>query len=298
MKRRILIRRDVGGAGDILMHRPLFKGVKERYPGYEIVFAVPERYIPLVRDHPYIDRVISTEESKGGRYERTFNTLGKAAAYEFSKVPFVDKHRAELWAVYLRTQLTEYDGHMNFTRDEVKFAQKFFAPYKGMKVGFAPVSAHPSKNIEREKVQEVINRLSNQGCHCFIFHNEPLGYKSYGKGIDVNVGIREWMVLAEGMDVIVTVATSMFHVANLLHIPTVAIFGVEDLAVFGKFFPEMIPLQRTRKDPDWPFCPCWNWADCKLRPRGDRGHFPLPCLNSITATEIYKSVMVLLNVHS
>jgi len=131
MKRRILIRRDVGGAGDILMHRPLFKGVKERYPGYEIVFAVPERYIPLVRDHPYIDRVISTEESKGGRYERTFNTLGKAAAYEFSKVPFVDKHRAELWAVYLRTQLTEYDGHMNFTRDEVKFAQKFFAPYKG-----------------------------------------------------------------------------------------------------------------------------------------------------------------------
>ena len=282
----ILVKRDVGGAGDILAHRPLFKDLRAQLHR-KVVFAVPAVYIPLVQDHPYIDRVVDSATVRKCDYAKVFSTLGKAAVYEFSKVPFVDKHRTELWAGYLGITLTSFDGHVRFTDWELDFSERFLSPFSGLKVGFMPVSSHPCKDVRREVIQEVIDQVSLRGASCFVFHNKPLGFE---RSTDVNVGIRKWMALTSRMDVVVTVATSMFHLANLLHIPTVAIFGVEDLAVFGKFFPEMVPIQRTRKDPKWPFCPCWSGLDCKMRVPGERDIYPPACLRSITADEICEGV--------
>ena len=237
------------------MHRPLFKELKERYPGSPIVFAIPKKYIPLVNDHPYIDKVIAIEDLNGFNFTRTFSTLGRSAVYEATNVPFVDKHRTELWAEYMKVPSFEYDAYFRFSKSENEFADKFLAPHEGLKIGFAPVSAHPSKDIEREKIQEVINRLSADGHSCFVFHTKPLGYEN---STEVNIELREWMVLTSRMDVIITVATSTFHLANFFHIPTVAIFGCENLDTYGKFFPEMVPLQRTREMLGWSTCPCWN----------------------------------------
>lgn len=290
-KNKVLIKREDGGIGDILMHRMLFKDLKKFFEKSELTFAIPKKYIPLVSDHPYIDKVVAVECVDKSDYDETFNTLGKAGAYEFSKIPFIDKHRSDIWASYFKMKVTDRDGYLNFSDEEENFAKDFFANYEDKcYVGVAPVSAYESKDWEREKFQELINRLREKGCECFVFHDKSLKYKN---AEDVNVGLREWMALTSKLDIVVTVATSTFNLANLLHKPTVAIFGAEDLSVYGKYFPEMIPVQRTRAESEFPFCPCWSSLDCKLREPGLRKRYPPECLKSISVDEVYNKVLLL-----
>lgn len=289
----VLIKRAAGGIGDILMHRMLFKDLKKNFEDKELTLAIPEQYIPLVVDHPYIDRIISIDEIHKNRYGKTFNTLGKAGAYEFAQMPFVNKHRSDIWANYLGIELTEHEGYLTFTPDELSFADDFIDSFNGdLNVGIAPITAHPSKDISKRKIKKIISRLDRAGCRCFVFNDKPLGFRD---SVDVNLDLRHWMAVTAKMDVVVTLATSMFHLANLLHKPTVAIFGVEDLSVFGKYFPEMVAVQRSREEPDWPFCPCWNSRDCKLRESDMRDSYPPECLKSITAKEVYEKVIGLTN---
>jgi len=293
LDKQILVYRNAGGAGDILMHRVLFEGIKQKHD-CNLTVAIPEKYFPLICDHPAVDRIIDCKNinNKNG-YKRSFNTLGKAAIYEFAKMPFVDQHRTDLWASYLGIKINGYKARFRFTGRELNMADHFFVNFKRPFVGISPVSAHPSKDLKRSVIQELINMLNSKGASCFIFHSEPLEYEH---AVDVNVGLREWLCLTRRLDAVVTVATSMFHVANLFHIPTVAIFGVEDLRIFGKYFPEMIPIQRTRKSPEWPYCPCWSSLDCKLRPKNEREIYPPPCLQSITSEEIYEKTKKIIEI--
>jgi len=286
LENRILIYRNAGGFGDVLMHRMMFRDIKEQNPDCEITVALRERHMPLIWDHPYVDQVINIKTMNRAEYGKVYNTLGRAGTYEFLRVPFIDRHRSDIWASFMGVELTEHKGYINFTEEEIEFADNFLSGFKRPFIGISPVSAHKSKNVQSYKTQALIFKLSRIGT-VFVFHHDPLDYE---KSINVNVGTREWMAITNRMDVIVTVATSMFNLANLLHIPTVAIFGVEDLTIFGKYFPEMVSIQRTREDAEWPFCPCWNSLDCKLKERNKRGDYPPECLASVSVGEIYEKV--------
>ena len=54
-RENILICRNVGGLGDILMHRMLFEDFKLAMPNCKVHFACPAHFHIVVKDHPFID---------------------------------------------------------------------------------------------------------------------------------------------------------------------------------------------------------------------------------------------------
>ena len=286
-KDRILILRHWGGVGDILNTRMIFYDLKRTCPNYEITYAIPPNLFPLIQDHPYIDRYIDFSKVKLEEYGFYANISTVCGEYESKKVPYVDKHRSDIWANSFGLKLTRHEMDIQFDISELRWADRWWKSHglnDEIVVGLAPISAHPCKNLEPEKTQELIYTLNMYGIRVILFHNQDTPFEMCLKP---RLSLREWMVLVNKCDFIITVATSMFCLANGLHKPTIAIFGNEDLDIYGKYFPEMIPIQRHRKkDPDWQPCPCWQGLNCKIK----KGVYPPPCIQSITVGEIMNHV--------
>lgn len=51
-------------AGDVLMTTQCFKGIKEKHPDLPLVYMTSEQFINIVEGNPYIDEIISWDESK------------------------------------------------------------------------------------------------------------------------------------------------------------------------------------------------------------------------------------------
>jgi len=298
----IFVMRAQGGVGDILNSRMIFEDLKN-LTNMKITYAIPERYIPLVIDHPYLDEVIESDSVNVKDYLFRKDITNRCGLYENRVKPNVDKHRSDIWAEHIGLNLTNHKMHIGFYKEELKFANKVMKPYRRkMKIGIQPVSFHPSKNWEIEKWQKLIDQIKakHKDCEIICFHDKPIALKNVV--VMNNFDLREWMVVVNKCDYIITVATSMYCLANGLHKPTVAIFGCEDLDIYGKYFPEMIPIQRHRKHNDngWGSCPCWNaWWTCtvngrKFSPTDDK---PPLCLQDITVDEVMKGFEQCLNQH-
>ena len=101
------------------------------------------------------------------------------------------------------------------------------------------------------------------------------------------------MYLVSCMDIIITPATSLFVLANLLHKPTIAIFGNEDLNVYAKYFSECIPIQRRHEihGERWNKCPCWRSDICQI----NNSNTSPACLQDITVSEVMQAIEKLIN---
>ena len=73
-RQKILILRSCGGLGDILMHRMIFEDLKNTVPDAEIHFACPWMYHDVVKDHPFIDKIIDSETVDITVFIITYNT--------------------------------------------------------------------------------------------------------------------------------------------------------------------------------------------------------------------------------
>ena len=73
-RNKILIIRDTGGMGDILIHRMIFEDFKRIMPDAEIHFACPTRYHSILQDHPYIDKLLNSREVNPHDYTISYNT--------------------------------------------------------------------------------------------------------------------------------------------------------------------------------------------------------------------------------
>ena len=287
VKNKILILRHWGGVGDIINTRMIFYDLKKNFPNFEITYAIPENLKSLVIDHPYIDKIIDFSKANLDEYGFYGNISTACGEYESKRVPYVDKHRSDIWANSFGLELTRHEADIRFSSQELKWADKWWKSHSlnhEIVVGLSPISAHPCKNLQKDKVQELIYWLNLYGFRVIIFHNDITDFEMCLKP---RLTLREWMVLVNKCDFIITVATSTFCLANALHKPTIAIFGNEDLEIYGKYFPEMFPIQRHRKrNPEWQHCPCWQGLNCKIK----KGVYPPPCLQSITVKEILDNV--------
>jgi len=287
----ILIIRAQGGVGDILNTRMIFEDIKKMAGGRKVTYAVSEKYIPLLTDHPHIDKVISRYDIKKEEYAFVKDITDKCGQYEVKHIPFVDKHRADIWANYVGLDLTTHEQHISFTKEETKKAKKLMGKAR-LKIGIQPISSNISKDWGLVKWQELVNLIKKtyKGVEVFCYHDKPIEGLTGVTGL-YNLNLREWMASVNECNVLLTVATSMFCLANGLHKPTVAIFGSEDLDIYGKYFPEMVAIQRHRKNKDgWDECPCWSaWRNCaKGSDISIENQKIPPCLTSISVDEVMK----------
>ncbi|MEA1938655.1 MAG: glycosyltransferase family 9 protein [Pseudomonadota bacterium] len=290
---KILIIRAVGGIGDVLISRMLFEDLKALKPSIEVCYAVQPIFFPLVQDHPFIDRVLDCNNIKLTEWPFFRDITHKAGTYEAATMPFIDKHRTDVWAEYIGYELKNHEGHMHLDEEDITWGKAFIKPSDKPRIGISPISAHASKDWGIEKFQKLINRIGDKA-EIYIFHNSNLDLEGDNCHKLLDLTFRQWIAAVDELDMMVTVMTANFNIANMLHKPTIAIAGAEDLDIYGKYFPELVPIQRHRKDgEEWEHCPCWRASGwCAY---DSVKQYPRKCIRSITVDEVYAEVEKLIS---
>lgn len=161
-------------------------------------------------------------------------------------------------------------------------------------IGIAPFAAHETKIYPLQKMQEVVNWCAQQGYKVFLFgggDTEKSILETWEKeGITNTIGrlsgLHNELLLISRLDLMVCMDSSNMHIAAMLGVPTLSIWGATHPN--AGFFPWGTSRQNTIEIIDLPCRPCsiYGSKPCKT---GD-----FRCMNDISAELIEKRIAELL----
>jgi len=289
-RNEVIIYRNMGGLGDILMHRMIFEDFKNLNPEMKIIFACPYQFHDAVKDHPFIDKVIDSRHLDVHDFNLIYNTTNCCSRYEMSVAPLSDKHRSDIWANYCGVELKNHNMHICLSEEEMAYGRKKVEEIRmgdGPSVLFCVTSAMVSKNLLIGQIVDTVKELRKLGCFVYSSHLYPLQELT-----EINVPvlsglkIREWMAVVMAADYVISVDTAAFHFAGGMGKPVTGIFTWADGYVYGQHFKthEIVQFHRNTH-PDWTCGPCYKWPECPFTDG------PLkPCLTRINANMIMQGV--------
>lgn len=281
-KDKILIYRQYGGLGDILMARMLFEDLKKIKPENKIYFACPNHLIPAVDLHPYLNGVFDFKSIKTEEFI-TFDISNVCTRYESFKGVHGDKHRSDIWAESIGISLENHNMHLSFRDDEINFAKKII---KENTVVIAPYSAMPSKNLLPKHLNEICKFLKNYNLNVIGLHNKEIEeLKQFNIPTLTNLTIREWMSVINECSYVISVDTAAFHMANGLNKPTVGIFSWANGKLYSKYHNNAIIVQLNLSEN----CPCYNFASCPLSNKAIK-----PCIQDLDEKIITDAIKIMI----
>jgi ADP-heptose:LPS heptosyltransferase len=285
IKNKLLIIRNVGGLGDILMHRMLFEDFKKLCPEIEIHFACPKYYHSAVEDHPFVDKILTIEEIDRRKYLMSYNTSTICGRYEMKYAPFCDKHRSDIWAEHCGLTLTEHNMHIHLSEVE-KIEGKYILEKKrdrpGKIVILSPISAMLNKNLTEEQIMGLVYNLRQKG-YCVIgLHNTVIPCMLANDIPTIfDINLRQWLAVIHESDYVISVDTATFHAAGGMKKPLVGIFTFVDGITYGKYFDFFLVQKHRNLDTNWECGPCYEWGKCVKTL-----NTPKPCVTNITVEMI------------
>lgn len=290
-RNKILIIRAVGGLGDILMHRMIFEDFKRIMPDAEVHFACPRYYHDALSDHPFIDKLIASEEIDDVRkdYVISYNTTTACGRTEMKLSPFSGPHRSDIWASHCGVILQNHNMHIQLSEEEKTRGKEILEAHRdrpGPIVLISPVSAMQNKNLLEHQIKGVVKGLHERDCCVIGLHNNPISTflkNDIPQVLDRN--LRNWMCVLNQADYVVSVDTAAFHCAGGMGKPLVGIFTFADGRVYGKYFDFELVQRHRDCDPTWTCGPCYNWGACTKTQSN-----PKPCLTEITPEMILEAV--------
>jgi ADP-heptose:LPS heptosyltransferase len=287
-RRRVLILRQSGGLGDILMHRMLFEDFKLLMPDCHLVFACPRVYWPAVEDHPFIDELADSAAVNVRDYLVHYCTTTACGRHELRVAPLSDKHRSDIWAEHCGVRLTRHDMHVRLTDAERAFGRAELGranPSGRPTVVVCPISAMEGKNLDAGQVAATVRGVAEMGGFPVGLHSAPIP----GLGdapLLTGYSTRQWMGVLAGADYVVSADTAAFHFAGGVGRPLTGVFSWADGRVYGRYYQFELVQKHRADDPGW--CgPCYNWSRC---PKGDPLAVRKPCITEITPDHILAGV--------
>lgn len=288
-RNKILIIRNIGGLGDIFMHRMIFEDFKLLMPDAEIHFCCPEYYHDAIKDHPYIDKILDYKNVNKNDYIVSYNTTTVCGRTEMKYAPLSGPNRSDIWANHCGLDLTCHNMHIQLTEEEKQEGKKIIESVRdcsGPCMLISPVSAMKSKNIIESQLVGLVEESRKIGLFPVCVHNTPIEacYKN-NIPIIIESKIRNWMAIINQADYVVSVDTAAFHCAGGMGKPLVGIFAWSDGQVYGKYYDFFLVQKHRNLDPNWTCGPCYMWGNC---PKSDQN--PKPCLTEITTEMIMTQV--------
>jgi ADP-heptose:LPS heptosyltransferase len=287
-RNKVLILRETGGLGDMLIHRMIFEDFKKIMPEAEITLACRGTYSTVMEDHPYIDKIVDCRKTDPFDWIVHYNTTSACTKYEIAMAPFSGLHRSDIWAQHCGVVLKNHNMHLKISSAMKEAGKKFVGEIwdgKSPKVLFCPISAMKVKDLLPEQIAPVVQYLKNKGCFVYSTNKYPIPELN---ALDVptiyNISYKDWIGVVNEADYVITVDTSHFHLAGELKKPLVGIFTFADGIVYGRYFKFEL-VQKHRSNGDWDCGPCYNWANCKKSNK-----IPKPCLTEITPKMIIDAI--------
>jgi len=280
-KDRILIYRQYGGLGDMLMMRMIFEDFKNIYPKNKLYFACPSSLIDSVIDHPFLDGIFDFEFVDRNDFY-TYDVSHACTRYEIYKGSNADKHRSDIWAESCGIELTNHNMHISLSNNEVEFGKNKLKEFDNGKpfVIFSPISAMESKNLQENHIIEIIKNLKEDYNIIGLHKNEIKILTNLNIPTISNLNIREWMGVIYNSNYVLCVDTSTFHFAGGICKPTLGVFTWADGDVYGKYYKKCKIFQKRKRGEDFA-CPCYRFSSCPLSKEALK-----PCLTEIKGIEI------------
>ena len=287
-RNKVLVVRETGGLGDMLIHRMMFEDFKRAMPEAEITLACRPAYLPIMEGHPFIDKVVDYNKIDPLDWIVHYNTSSACTRYEIAMAPYSGLHRSDIWAQHCGVVLKNHCMHLKITEEMKKVGRELVGKiWDGTKpkVLFCPISAMKVKDLSSYQIDPVIDHIRKRGCFVYSTHKYPIPELSR-LNVPVICGISfvHWMGVVNEADYVVTVDTSHFHLAGELKKPLVGVFTFADGKVYGRYY-DFVLVQKHRDNGDWDCGPCYNWGNCTKTEK-----VPKPCLTEITAEMIIEGV--------
>ena len=285
-RHKVLVLRQVGGLGDIFMHRMMFEDFKLQMPNCHLTFACPPQYIEAVKDHPFLDNIVDCRTVNMQDYGVVYNTSSACGTYELCIAPRADLHRSDIWANHCGLALNHHNMHINLSPNIVKFGKQLLKQIQPSsakpKVVLCPVSAMKCKDLLIDQIDGVNKWLQSKDIEVIGLHSKPVEalVKLNIKNV-CGLSIQQWMGVLNAADYVISVDTASFHYAGGINKPVVGIFTFCDGKVYSKYYPTSQLVQKHRDDGNWPCGPCYTVSSCP------KCSDPVkPCLSELTSKDI------------
>lgn len=274
--KKILIYREFGGLGDILMIRMIFEDVKIKCPNCWLVFACPNSYFYALQDHPFLDELIDIEKINFNEYISIFNISTACTDYELS-IPKPKKHRADIWSESMGLPLTRHNMHLMVSDEEIEFGLS--CKNKKPLVYLAPISNDKNRSLSLEQINDLLGHMKKYDVK--IVHNRKID----NLNIESNLTFNQMKGLMHASDFVISVDTSHFHLAQALKKPTLGIFSWTSGETVGKYHDVLEIVQKEME-----CSPCYRCFECPITQERIK-----PCMGEITGKEIFKGFKKLVN---
>lgn len=262
--KKILITRAMGGIGDILMMTPGLVALSKKYKKYQIHFAVPKAFHPVLDGLPGVQVLdIDTDQIDLSSYKKWINlTDCPAGKIESRQSPNVRRNRIEIFAKTMgisKWSLRFGTGFVPFYKvndDEVKWAENKISqlnPENLPIIGIQPFSADSYKNWPY--MEQLALELSENNC-VLIFHGTELNGFNANNIHKIVEPIRKSIALAMMCKKLVVVDSSFNHISAPLGIEAISIFGPTSGKLFTKYYKNVEFVAPIKSE--YPCYPCWR----------------------------------------
>jgi heptosyltransferase-2 len=236
---KILIKRRLGGIGDVLMTTPLLKALKELIPRCEITYATDMNYSngalgQVIQHNPYVDRLIPNEMVRETEYDYAVDIT--ATGLNREKSGSVPPNRINMFAEEVGISV---DGDpvpvYEVTRDEQAQAVKEIEEKIGPREGKRIIALQARSNDARrtwplDHVQNLADLLTkDENVHVLLFDWGNTTKRWQKTNDRVHLLLDRTLIdtagLIEQADIVVCPDSSMLHLAGALNKKIVTVFG-------------------------------------------------------------------------
>jgi len=292
---KVLIYRSLGGLGDIIMTFPILQASHENYVNYDITYACPGKFLPLVENNPYCKAREFNIQLTKEPWDLIVDMTKDCIKYEISHQPDVDKNRVEIFRdacglgynKNIRPKLYLSESEIALAKHELEGT--------GLKIGLV-IDAN-AKVRKWHKFPQLRNELLKKYPDSTILEiriSKPKDWKEHPRVRGIfDRPIREVAALVNECDLVISPDTGIAHISSALRIPTLWIFTHIDGAIRTKNYDNAWYIMSDFKE-----CPvgkpCWYEISCS-----DQLYEKTPnpyCSSSISVVDVMEKAKEILSI--
>jgi ADP-heptose:LPS heptosyltransferase len=295
-RNKVLIKRKVGGFGDIIMQRMIIEDFSKT--GLEICYCCPYEYMEIMKNHPFLKEIKEISKVKDKEYGIVYDISTICAVTESVLGPRNKKHRSDIWANHCGVNLERHETYLKSDPEELALCKeelKRLNP-KNKKIIFISTKSKNShfgaaKSLNEEQIIGVVKKLKELD---FFIITADEDFQEIYSNLEIKQFVKlhpkKWIALIDACDYVISIDTASFHIAGSLKKPLVGIFSFTDGKIYGKYY-DFILVQKHRDNGNWPCGPCYKYIECTK----DKFSIKKPCLTELTAEDILKGFKSALN---
>jgi len=275
----LLVLRQQGGIGDILMQTMVWGNLRRQFPSSRLTYALPMQFHPLLEGNPYLDAVVTPAIAGRSRFDHVGDISQICGEVENVTRPCMT-HRADIWGQHLGVVMETHELTYTIFPHEAAWAREYVALLRPKPiVAIVPYSADKRKDLPDATTQAIIDGLVvGLGCEVVVLHHQPTQFRRAHAVSDLSL---RWLgAFLSVCDLVISVDTGPMHLAAALKRPTIALFGSEDGRVFTTYYPTVSLIQEFVLECQ----PCWYRTPCLA----NDGHNSRPgdCLLRLTPERV------------